>query len=130
VRFRGDHVGAHLPRRGDGDRLIAGRPTEIEMHSRAFPVGLVSCATTDFTSGPHGRRWLYPPFPASFGGASMSVWAKRTSCSVAHRVASGCDGRSRVYHGWQCVITKTAEEFAASRCARPGGRVIRFEGGA
>ncbi len=49
---------------------------------------------------------------------------------MARRVASGWNGRSRVYRGWQCVITKTREEFAASRCTRPGGRVIRFEGGA
>jgi hypothetical protein len=124
-------VSAHTYRAGEmAIGLIAGRPTEIEMSSRPFPVGMVSCGTTDFVNGPHGRRWLYPPFPAGFGGAYRSVWARRTSCSVARRVSFRWDGRSRTYRGWRCVITKTGEEFAASRCTRSGGRVIRFEGGA
>jgi hypothetical protein len=101
--------------------LANGVPQPADVFSRTFPLGLRSCGTTDFSG-----RWLMPPFPPDFGGASMSVWAQRVDCVTARRVARRPGGR----RGWRCVTTNTGYEFVAVRCTRPGGRVVRIESGA
>jgi hypothetical protein len=107
--------------------LADGVPQASEFFSRRLPAGLTSCGTTDFSTGPSGRRWLKPPFPEGFGGAFMEVWAQRVSCPTARRLASARRGPAA--RGYRCVVTKQAHEFRAVRCTR-GNRTIRWETGA
>ena len=82
------------------------------------------CGTTDFSG-----RWLLAPFPASFGGASMSVWARRTGCRTARRVARSAAAGKRT-RGFRCRTTRTGCEFLAERCTARGGRIVWYETGA
>ena len=58
-------------------------------------------------------------FPPSFGGAWLTVWAKRVPCAAARRLA-----RSGNPRGFRCRTTKQAHEFHAMTCTRAGGREL------
>jgi hypothetical protein len=104
--------------------LIAGVPETSDVFVKKFPRGARECGTTDFSG-----RWLLAPFPAHFGGASMSVWAKRTGCRTARRVARyAAAGKRR--RGFRCRTTRTAHEYLAERCTARGGRIVWYETGA
>lgn len=109
--------------------LDSGVPRSAEFFSRVLPSGLRACGTTDFSSGPNGRRWLNPPFPPSFGGAYMTVWSQRVPCNAARTTASRWNGKRR-FRGYRCTVLKRGHEFLAVSCKRPGGRLVRWETGA
>jgi hypothetical protein len=100
--------------------LAEGQPQTADFSIKRFPTGTIECGTTDFTG-----RWLLPPYPESFGGASMSVWAKHTACRTARRVARAPRGA----RGFRCKTTKSGYEYVAQRCTARGGRVIWAESG-
>ena len=100
--------------------LIDGVPETSDYFVKKFPRGTRECGTTDFSG-----KWLIAPFPENFGGASMSVWAKRTGCRTARRVARY--GRRA---GFRCRVTRTGYEFLAERCRGRGGRIVWYETGA
>jgi hypothetical protein len=100
--------------------LADGVPEAGEYLVRKFPRGTRECGTTDFTG-----KWLLAPFPESFGGASMAVWAKRTRCRTARRLA--LHGRRA---GFRCRVTESGYEYLAERCRGRGGRIVWYETGA
>jgi hypothetical protein len=100
--------------------LIDGVPQTSAYFAKKLPRGTRECGTTDFSG-----KWLMAPFPESFGGASMSVWAKRTGCRTARRLAR--HGRRA---GFRCRVTRTGHEFHAERCRGRGGRIVWYETGA
>jgi hypothetical protein len=104
--------------------LIAGVPEAGHVFVKKFPRGTRECGTTDFSG-----RWLLAPFPANFGGASMSVWAKRTGCRTARRVARSAVAAKR-RRGFRCRTTRAGHEFLAERCKARGGRIVWYETGA
>jgi hypothetical protein len=103
--------------------LIAGVPETSDTFVQKFPRGTRECGTTDFSGG-----WLLAPFPASFGGASMSVWAKRTGCRAARRVALSATAAKR--RGFRCRTMRSGYEYLAQRCTAHRGRIVWYETGA
>lgn len=101
--------------------LSHGSPRTVYFYVKRLPTGSRECGTTDFSG-----RWLLAPFPESFGGASMSVWAKRASCRTARRVA----GRGRqASSAYRCKTIRTGWEYRAVRCDASGGRRIWIDSG-
>lgn len=111
--------------------LSAGFPVAFTQYGqpyfRTFPAGTQECGTTDYSRSRGGLRWLLPPFPDSFGGATTTVWAKRVNCSTARRISS----RTRLSGGgYRCSVTRTGHEFRAVRCVASRGRRVYIESGA
>jgi len=111
--------------------LDAGRPVAFTRYGhpyfRTLPAGTRECGTTDYSRSRYGLRWLLPPFPDSFGGASRTVWAKRVNCSTARRISS----RTRLSGGgYRCSVTRAGHEFRAVRCVASRGRRVYIESGA
>ena len=102
--------------------LGSGRPLVRDYYGRAYPNGTRDCGTTDFSG-----KWLVAPFPENFGGAFMSVMAKRVSCPTARRLARS---NSRHTGAFRCVVTKSGYEYRRTKCSASRGRIISVETGA
>jgi hypothetical protein len=102
--------------------LTAGRTRVTHYYGQRYPTGTRDCGTTDFSG-----KWLLAPFPENFGGASMSVTARRVSCRVARRIARRY-GRST--GAFRCSVLKSAHEYRRTKCSASRGRVVWIETGA
>lgn len=107
---------------GGGAVYLANGATRVMYsYAQGYPNGTRDCGTTDF-----GGKWLLAPFPENFGGASMSVMAKRVSCRSARRVARRY-GRST--GAFRCVVTKSRHEYRRSKCTTSRGHAVWVETG-
>ena len=69
------------------------------------------------------------------GAGIYNVKARNTACSTARRVTLRAfrtyeGGRRWQYGNWSCKILRQEYEYTMARCARSGGRVVRWETGA
>jgi hypothetical protein len=98
--------------------LASGVPRFLRFTAIRLPAAYRSC-------GAYDGHWRKPPI----FGAGMQVWARKVPCAAARRVALRGFGGSRV-GAYRCRVLQRGEEYVKVRCTRPGGRVVRWEGGA
>lgn len=114
--------GAGIVFGGGAVYISSGSAKVMYPYAQRFPRGTRDCGTTDFSG-----KWLLAPYPANFGGAFMSVKAKRVPCRSARRIARRY-GRSA--GPYRCIVTKSGYEYRRSKCTASRGRVISIESGA
>ena len=98
--------------------LASGVPRFLRFTALRLPGSYRSC-------GAYDGRWRRPPV----FGAGLMLWAHRVPCAEARRVALRWRGGSRAGR-YRCKVLTRGEEYVKVRCARPGGRVVRWEAGA
>jgi hypothetical protein len=94
--------------------LVVGVPRFLHFTAQRLPSTYRSC-------GAYNRRWRQPPLP----GPGLRVWAKKVPCASARRVVLQWREHGQVT-GYRCGVVKGRKDLTF-RCARPGGRVVRWE---
>jgi hypothetical protein len=94
--------------------LVVGVPRFLHFTAERLPSTYRSC-------GAYNSRWRQPPLP----GPGLRVWAKKVPCASARRVVLRWRAHRQVT-GYRCHVVKGPGDLAV-RCARPGGRVVRWK---
>jgi hypothetical protein len=79
-----------------------------------------------------GLEWTYDQIQ---GAGIFNVTARNTGCGTARRISLRSfntyrGGRRWQYGRWTCKIVRQGYEYTKARCARSGGRVVKWETGA